>query len=105
MVTTHKTKRNRKLSTDIKDRSWIWRNPDWLDFADRNEDFLLQAKELDESERKLTDLCSYQSFKNEQFRIFTGNILANWSIEGIRLSRKSVRFSLANALGVGVAQW
>ncbi|MCR5815168.1 MAG: DUF4172 domain-containing protein [Desulfovibrio sp.] len=105
MIINNNAKDNHELSTAIKDRSWIWKNPDWLNFADLNEDFLSQAKELDGSESKLTDLCSHQSFKNEQFRIFAGNILANWNIEGIRLSRKSVRSSLANALGIGVAQW
>ncbi|MBO4334471.1 MAG: Fic family protein [Desulfovibrio sp.] len=93
------------LSTDIRDRSWIWNNPDWFSFYDISEEFLSQARELDASERKLEDLCSYQGFESEQLYVFAGNILASWDLEGIRLSRRSVRSSLADAVGLGIAEW
>ncbi len=93
------------LSTDIRDRIWIWKNPDWLSFPDLSSGFLSQAGKLDESERKLEDLCSCQGFESEQLRVFAGNILASWNIEGIRLSRRSVRSSLADAVGLGAAEW
>ena len=95
----------RGLSTDIRDRSWIWKNPDWLSFPDMSDDFLSQARNLDEVEKQLEDLCSYQGFESEQLCVFAGNILSSWNLEGIRLSRKSVRSSLADALGLGAAEW
>ena len=79
------------LSTDMRDRSWIWKNPDWFSFHDISQGFLSQAHDLDESEKMLEELCSYSGFENERLRVFAGNILASWNLEDIRLSRKSVR--------------
>ena len=93
------------LSTDIRDRSWIWKNPDWLSFPDMSDDFLSQVRNLNEAEKQLEELCSYQSFESEQICVACDSILASWNLEGMRLRRKSVRSSLADALGLGAAEW
>ena len=56
-------------------------------------------------EKQLEELCSYQGFESEQICVACDSILATWNLEVMRLRRKSVRSSLADALGLGVAEW
>ena len=56
-------------------------------------------------EKQLEELCSYQGFESEQICVACDSILASWTLEVLRLRRKSVRSSLADALGLGVAEW
>ena len=87
------------MKLEAKDRSWIWKADDWFSFKDLNQNFWNRAFEIDKNEDDLLQLCSGFSEK-EKIWILADEILSNWKIEGIYLSRKSIRDSLEKILNI-----
>ena len=82
------------MKIEAKDRSWIWNSNDWFSFKDIDQKFLTRCFEIDKNEDDLLQLYSGLSNKEKTW-ILADEILSNWKIEGIYLSRESIRDSLA----------
>ncbi|MBQ9536466.1 MAG: Fic family protein [Desulfovibrionaceae bacterium] len=87
------------MHAQAQDRSWMWEAQDWCAFAFINCNFLKIAQAIDSAENNLLRITHALS-KQEQIDILAHEILANWNIEGIDLSKRALRESLSQLFNV-----